>query len=226
MPRPGITYLDVAKAATMLFERNIRPTIEGVRKILGTGSNSTINRHLRDWRDKQGNQMELEQGLPESLLISVKGIYEAIKEESNAKIDTIKIDADKAISTLQAQLNKLHSDQSQLMQNKRALEETIQSCQEEKCALQRRLDEVNKNWDKQSGENSLLQSNLQDKKSEIDRLLKQLDHAQKNLDHYRESIRQERESDRQYFEGKIVALEKQRQLQEEQSSIKEQKITS
>lgn len=226
MPRPGITYLDVAKAAATLFEQNIRPSIEGVRQLLGTGSNSTINRHLREWRDKQGNQMECEQGLPESLLISVKGIYEALKEESSAKIDAIKRDADKTIADLQTQLNEMNSDQSQLMQNKQSLEEAVQVGQEEKSALQRSLDEVKKKGEKQSHEIELLQSRIQDKASEIERILKQLNHAQRNLDHYRESIRQDREADRHYFEEKIAALEKQRQSQAEQVLEKEQKIAA
>ena len=35
MPRPGVTYVDVAKAATQLAEQNIRPSIEAVRGVLG-----------------------------------------------------------------------------------------------------------------------------------------------------------------------------------------------
>ena len=68
MARPGVTYLDVAKTAIQLVEQKIYPSIEEIRKALGTGSNSTINKYLREWRSKHGNQAELEQGLPESLV--------------------------------------------------------------------------------------------------------------------------------------------------------------
>jgi len=224
MSRPGITYRDVAKAATILFEQNIRPSIEGVRHLLKTGSNSTINRHLREWRDRHGPPMELEQGLPESLLIAVKGVYEAIKAESNARIDTITMESDKTIKDLKNQLNEVILLKSQLIQHEKSLEETIQISQEEKSALQRSLEEAQKNLVNRCDENSLLQSRIQDKISEMDRLSKQLTHVQSNLEHYRESMRQERESDRRFFEEKITVLEKQRQSQEEQLSEKAQKI--
>lgn len=38
MARIGIGYLDVAKAAVMLKEQGINPTVEEVRKSLGSGS--------------------------------------------------------------------------------------------------------------------------------------------------------------------------------------------
>ncbi len=73
MARPGVTYLDIAKAATHLVEQGHYPSIEAVRHVLGTGSNGTISRYLKAWREKQGNRLEAEQGLPETLLVVVKG---------------------------------------------------------------------------------------------------------------------------------------------------------
>jgi len=60
MGRPGVTYLDIIKAATQLVEQGQYPSIEAVRHILSTGSNGTINRYLKAWRDKQGNRLEAE----------------------------------------------------------------------------------------------------------------------------------------------------------------------
>ena len=37
MARPGVTYLDVAKTAIQLVEQKIYPSIEEIRKALGTG---------------------------------------------------------------------------------------------------------------------------------------------------------------------------------------------
>lgn len=53
MGRIGITYSDVAKAASSLQQAHKRPTVDAVRSVLGTGSKSTIVPHLRRWRMKQ-----------------------------------------------------------------------------------------------------------------------------------------------------------------------------
>ncbi len=49
MARPGITSFDVSKAAQQITGQGKAPTIEFIRILLGTGSNSTIGFHLRTW---------------------------------------------------------------------------------------------------------------------------------------------------------------------------------
>ena len=46
MARIGITFGDVARAAKILERKGDHLTIENIRGILGTGSNSTIGRHI------------------------------------------------------------------------------------------------------------------------------------------------------------------------------------
>lgn len=50
MARTGISLRDVFGACTELKRAGEIPTIEKVRGILKTGSNSTISRYLNDWR--------------------------------------------------------------------------------------------------------------------------------------------------------------------------------
>ncbi len=50
MARKGVTFEQVAKAAEQLLLSNINPKNGNVRELLGTGSNTTIAKHLRDWR--------------------------------------------------------------------------------------------------------------------------------------------------------------------------------
>jgi len=51
MSRLGITYHEVAEAADCLIDQNENPTIDRVRASLGgTGSNTTISKHLHAWR--------------------------------------------------------------------------------------------------------------------------------------------------------------------------------
>ena len=209
MPRPGITYLDVAKTATKLIEQNIHPSIEEVRKDLRTGSNSTINKHLRLWREKQGNQIEAEKGLPETLLIAVKGIYEAMQAGAAHKISTIEAETKQKLTELETQLNQLTYQHAVLLQNKVELENKINEQQLNELESRKIISILNQNADKKTAENELLQERLNDKKSEIERLTQQLKHAQHNLEHYRESLKQERILEKQRHEAQINKLEQQ-----------------
>jgi len=55
MTKPGITYSNVASAAKQLKKANLSITIDNIRHILGTGSKTTISRHLKVWKTKQNS---------------------------------------------------------------------------------------------------------------------------------------------------------------------------
>ena len=226
MPRPGITYLDVAKTAIKLIEKNIHPSIEEIRKELKTGSNSTINKHLRLWREKQGNQIDAEKGLPESLLIAVKGIYEAMQAEATHKITMIETETKQKLNVLETQLDQLTCQHTILLQNNVALENKITEQQLNEIESQKIINTLNQNVDKKTAENELLQERLNDKKSEIERLTQQLKHAQHNLEHYRESIKHERDSEKQRYEAQINKLEQQAHQHQTRSVELQNKISA
>ena len=59
MARPGVTYLDVSNAAQKLVAAGQRPTINTIRIALGTGSNSTLGAHLRNWKEAQDQMQQV-----------------------------------------------------------------------------------------------------------------------------------------------------------------------
>ena len=209
MARPGISYLDVAKTAIKLVEQKIYPSIEEIRKTLGTGSNSTINRHLREWRNKQGNQIELEQGLPEPLLLAVRGIYDGVKEEAASKINIIESESIKAVAELKTTLATVETEQIKLLQTNKSLEDALNQHQEENLALQRMFNKLEMECSKKVDQNNLLQERLADQKSTIDTLKQQLKHTQDNLDHYRETVKQTRETENNLLNEQNKSLERQ-----------------
>ena len=209
MARPGISYLDVAKTAIKLVEQKIYPSIEEIRKTLGTGSNSTINRHLREWRNKQGNQIELEQGLPEPLLLAVRGIYDGVKEEAASKINIIESESIKAVAELKTTLATVETEQIKLLQTNKSLEDALNQHQEENLALQRMFNKLEMECSKKADQNNLLQERLADQKSTIDTLKQQLKHTQDNLDHYRETVKQTRETENNLLNEQNKSLERQ-----------------
>lgn len=206
MARPGITYLDVAKAATQLVEQGQRPSIEAIRQLLGTGSNSTINQHLRQWKNHHGNQIELEQGLPEPLLIAVRGIYEASCADANQQLEKSTQAHQQAINELRHHMESLEKINHQLLQEKFKLEQLADQTAEEKSALTRLNDQLNKTLNEKMAENGLLNEKLTDRQAEIKRVTAQISHFQTSLDHYRETIREERSAEKRVFETEIAAL--------------------
>lgn len=60
MPRVGIGFKQVAKAADELVNDGKQPTIRLIRALLGTGSPNTIQRHLTQWLDARVQAIEAE----------------------------------------------------------------------------------------------------------------------------------------------------------------------
>jgi len=83
MPRPGLTYDDVAAAADELVKLGTPdPTVKQVRERLGTGSNSTIGEHLRGWRARQV--------VPAPVLELSPGVAAAVAKDIEAKVAAVR----------------------------------------------------------------------------------------------------------------------------------------
>lgn len=69
MARKLVEYEDVAEAARHLMESGQCPSVIAIRNILGKGSFTTISSYLREWMDKDANNVAIEQSaLPEQLV--------------------------------------------------------------------------------------------------------------------------------------------------------------
>lgn len=233
MSRSGINYFEVAKAAAQIVGRGKMPTIELVRGLLGTGSNSTIGTHLRAWRAQQNpsQQLALQADLPEELVSLMKGLWDRVTSEANAKIAEIQEAVQNEITVLKQNSQKIQQEnnryqqqnqqhkqeQDGLVQEKSALEQIIISCKTENIELKA----------KQEG---LIQQ-LQEKQDRIEELNHQNRQIQANLEHYRTASAEQRQVDQQRFEKQQSALEKTiqtlqqdlRQSQQVQGQLKQAK---
>ncbi len=209
MARPGISYLDVAKAAAQLVEQNTNPTIEAVRHILGTGSSGTINRHLRVWREKQGNALEAQKGLPDSLLVAVKGIYDAIHEEASCKVNELKITFENQVNELNMRVDVVHSEKATVENENAHLKSNRDELEKQVAATDLLIADLNRKKENYIRELEFAQQSILDKKEELDRLSKQLTHSHENLDHYRDTIRQERENEKQEIKARAASFDNQ-----------------
>lgn len=215
MSRPGITYNDVANAAMQLLDQNIRPTVEEVRKVLKTGSHSTINRLLRDWREQQGEglvPLAASDGIPSSLVTLIKNLYNTLEHEAKHKYETAeaeyrreleetKTHAQQIETQLGSQLEELSKAHEILKNNHSALDLLSKQQSAEIHAQKQSLSQ-------QSLSLAHMQSQLDDRADYAKKLETECRYAQTNLEHYRETMRIHREEERLHYENLLSDLKR------------------
>ncbi len=126
MARAGVTYIQVAKAAEMLKQQALEPTVDRVREQLGTGSKSTIGPYLKKW--KSGNlDKDSISGLPDELLKTVKSLHERLQGEATLKVEEVTTNLNQSISKLREELVSARSDIKELTSQNEQLTSQNQS---------------------------------------------------------------------------------------------------
>ncbi len=98
MARPGVEYETVERIARQLISQGQHPSVQKVREILGTGSNTTIANHLKTWQASfaASKSPALPESVPEDLmnplddfwslaLARAEANYQKYKEELEVK---------------------------------------------------------------------------------------------------------------------------------------------
>ena len=92
MSRVGLSYFDIADTAEAIKAQGFTPTVDRVYAILGTGSRTTINNHLRAWKAHK-EQGPLDGSLKEKLGSIVNenaaAIYSALESQVSAKYQSL-----------------------------------------------------------------------------------------------------------------------------------------
>ena len=87
MSQPGITYEDVKAAADYLIQFEYKPTISAIRYVLGTGSNSTIAKHLNNYKNQHDplndSKPDKTLKLSANIICAIKILYAQIIEQEN-----------------------------------------------------------------------------------------------------------------------------------------------
>lgn len=195
MARPGITYLEVAQAATTLQQKGESPTIDMVRKALGTGSNTTIATHLRKWRAEHQPAVSAltKTTLPPELLTQLQSLWEALQEKAKEKSETLERehaqqidDHQHTIQTLMKQAQTLQNERDQLSNANTMLQQQLDSAHRQQTQSEQKQQQMSIRLEEQ-------QQRLNDRESAVIDLKEQTHHIQQNLDHFREASRQQRE---------------------------------
>lgn len=89
MARSGIRYEEVKDAAETLLSRGLSPTIQRVREVLGTGSNTTISDHLKRWQQRlaEAPLTILPPAVPETVMVALDAFWKTAVQQAEAAFD-------------------------------------------------------------------------------------------------------------------------------------------
>lgn len=210
MSRPGISYYEVARAAEQLIAGGHEPTIERIRIVLKTGSNSTIANHLRSWRDRQDitQQIASKEHLPEELVGVLKGLWERVMSQAESQIATIQGTAVQTNAELNQIIEQQQKENNRLLQSEAELKQSVYGLTQEKAVLEQMLSPTKTTIAALESQIVGLTQKLNEKDLRIDELHKQNQQIQANLEHYRAAMVEQRQTDNLRNEDARRRLEK------------------
>ncbi len=229
MARQGVTYHQVAKAASQLCEEAKNPTVDNVREALGsTGSKSTIAPLLKQWKiEHQKVVVESDTGWPAELLQAMKSVYEKLQADVKQQLEITCDEHRIALQAMTDQMNVLKTENSVLSTSNTSLSVNLQQTTDAFSALQQKQEALNLNLATLQSDNAGLQQRLLDRSAEIAALNQQLTQARVQFEHYQESISAQRMAERQAAEERLARQEHdmaiaRQQLMEQHATIAQQ----
>jgi colicin import membrane protein len=121
MARPGITREQVTQAADALVAEGIHPSIEAIRKRLGTGSPNTVHKHLTEWRAARPQTPVASREIPASLTAALAAEIERATAHARAEIEGRLIEAQAEAAALADAGEALEVDREALTEQVSAL---------------------------------------------------------------------------------------------------------
>ena len=219
----AITKEQVADAAAAIQAEGLEPTYMNVRERLGSGSFSTIQKYLKDWRSSGPEIKPEADELPEpfrevlqrfgleawrAVSVWAKDELEEARKDFERRVAENQAEAEKAAATvdaLQVELNSLGEERdslrteveeahSKLAAAEGALSETRKQVERE---IERNQALERRNQEELSAAAKDFERRIAEHQSEIDKVAKTVDALQAELD----KVREERESFRREAEG-------------------------
>jgi len=115
MGRLGVTYEEVERVCEQLRNNGVTPNQRNVRAELGTGSASTILKHIQNWTDNATSERLQSVQVPQSVLDSISfAIADAVSEAISHRDEMLQ-DAKAQLSDTLTSLEKQEQDNSELI---------------------------------------------------------------------------------------------------------------
>lgn len=227
MARSGVTYVEVSNAAKQLVAAGKTPTVEMVRIALGTGSNSTINTHLRDWkaRQTQVQSVATKENLPEELIVTIKGLWNLVMDQAEEKITVIQQEAKQKLEQATQELKQLQQESGQWQQQYHQIKQERDGLAHEKSIIEQLLADAKIATATLTEKIIGFEQKNQEKQAYIDEMQRQNQQIQANLEHYRAAALEQRLADQQRYEQQQRQLEQTiKQINQELTTIKQENI--
>lgn len=111
MARHGVDYETVKHASIKLLSQGTAPSVQKLREMLGTGSNTTLANHLKSWREECATKEvhHLPANMPKALIAAIEVLWQTALEQAQNQLVTYKQsleDEKKKISSAQAETEK------------------------------------------------------------------------------------------------------------------------
>lgn len=207
MARTGLSKHAVYETIDKLLASGQEPTNERIRSALGTGSMSTIQQFLKQWRTEQETKHGFASSIPTELSNAVSSIWKQIQNSSEERISQAKDELDTVKTKIENQLNEERKESTQLKTRVDELEKQLKNQIQLKEHAQRALDVEIIEITKLQERNNALRQQAETDKTEKDRLHQQFKTIQSNLEHYQAETQKAREEQAQAFEKQCAAYE-------------------
>ncbi|NEX64909.1 DNA-binding protein [Noviherbaspirillum galbum] len=209
MARAGISYTDVARAASQLVADGRSPTVDSVREALGsTGSKSTISPYLKRWKEEhQGEIAAAESGLPATLIEAVKGLHQHMQADFTLQAEALREKHVVALQEAAATERQLRAERDAIRTAHTALEEECARLRTVLLDLQQQYQNQTTTLAATRAEKDGLQHRLADRAAEVGTLEQQLNQTRAQFEYFQEATAAQRMTDRQAFEQRISRLE-------------------
>ncbi|MEO8402871.1 MAG: DNA-binding protein [Gammaproteobacteria bacterium] len=203
------------------------PTIETIRIILGTGSNSTLGGHLRTWkaRQDQTQQIATKENLPEELIAVIKGLWDRVMNQSEDKIQVIQQETQQELAQLKQEAQHLQQDNAYWQQQYQQIKQERDGLTHEKKAMEQLCVHAKIEIATLTQKNVGLEDQNQEKQVRIEELHRQNQQIQNNLEHYRTASLEQRMIDQQRYEQQQKQLEQTvQQINQDLSQVQREKL--
>jgi len=176
MARIGVDYDTIKHAAFKLLSQGRAPSVQRIRNLLGTGSNTTIAEHLNAWREEHASREihHLPANMPRELISAIEVLWQVAMEQASNQLGEVKKD----LTTQQEQLKQDQQNtekaiteiKATLAQKEQALlsqDNTIKSLQTKLAIEQERLLSGKKEKEKTEKQHEIKLQNAIDEKHHL-----------------------------------------------------------
>lgn len=170
MSRAGVNYETVKHTAVKLLSQGIAPSVQKIRETLGTGSNTTIAGHLKDWRDEYAKKSihHLPASLPKELISAIEVLWQTAMAQASQQLASIKEELNTQQENLRAEKQSDEKVNQALRANYDHALKLVDEKNQQIQTLQMELAIANEKLNQQSEETVKLKNRFESQLSRVD----------------------------------------------------------